>query len=590
MQTDANKNLAERLTKRFEALKGDMERTNWESHCDQVAEVVYPKAVGFTGRRTPGEKRVTRLYDPTGVHARTLLSAGLHGLATNPGASWFSLSLADEKLTQDDEAKQYLSDVEDVMWSEMYAPGTGLVTALNELYDEMISFGPGAMFITWDDEEEHLVFNTHPMNEVYIAESNKQKVDTVFRRFQWSVRQIVEEWGKENVSDEVMKLYREGKLDERREICHAIYPRRGQKDRTTDAGKDAPENMPFASVYLETDTKHVLHNGGFLEFPWAIPRWTKGAGEVYGRSPAMTALPFINMLQQMVKTTIVAAQKMTDPPLFAPDDAFIAPLRTVPGGVNFYRGSREIFPMPFNGNLPVTMEMMDGIRNQIRTIFFVDQLQFVMDANMTATEVMQRTQERMRLLGPVLGRLESELLGVMVERIFGVLDRAGRLPPPPEIVQERNYTVEYTSPIAQAQKAVELDAIPKVFELIAMYQNDPASLAEAMEILPIAKVLPYVIDKLNIDPDMVASEEELAALAQQKQQMQQMQAAQQTAGIAEQSAGALDKAAGAALKGGQADGAALGANMAGGAESAQGLTGSVDPALLDQLQQALGQQ
>ena len=83
-----------------------------------------------------------------------------------------------------------------------------------------------------------------------------------------------------------------------------------------------------------------------------------------GRSPAMVALPDVKMLNLMSKTIIQAAQKQIDPPLLVPDDGFLLPIRTQPGGLNFFRsGSRDtITPLNTGANIPIGINMEEQRR------------------------------------------------------------------------------------------------------------------------------------------------------------------------------------------------------------------------------------
>jgi hypothetical protein len=98
------------------------------------------------------------------------------------------------------------------------------------------------------------------------------------------------------------------------------------------------KDKPIASVYYHADTRMLLSEGGFDDFPFMVPRFVKDSVSTYGRSPAMNALPDVKMLNKMSEVTIRAAQKQIDPPLMVPDDGFMLPVRTTPGSLNFYRG------------------------------------------------------------------------------------------------------------------------------------------------------------------------------------------------------------------------------------------------------------
>jgi hypothetical protein len=227
-----------------------------------------------------------------------------------------------------------------------------------------------------------------------------------------------------------------------------------------------------------------ISQGGFEELPYVVPRFLKATGEVMGRSPAMTALPDVKMLNLMSKTIIQAAQKQIDPPLLVPDDGFLLPIRTQPGGLNFFRsGSREtITPLNTGANIPIGLNMEEQRRTAIRQAFYVDQILTAGSPQMTATEVIQRQEERMRVIGPVLGRLMNEMLRPLIDRVFALMLRNDMLAPAPEILQGRDIDIEYVSPLARAQKSSSLNNTMRALEIL----------------LPLAQSLP-VGD--HIDPD-----------------------------------------------------------------------------------------
>ncbi len=498
---------AEKLCKRFDHLHGD--RGTWMSHWQEVAEYIFPRRADFNVERTAGDKRMAKVYDSTGIQGLELLAAGLHGMATNPASRWFALKTDDDRLNEDDSIREWMSQVEDIIFSKLHSPSSSITTHLHELYLDYAAFGTAVMFIG-TSKDDNLLFQTRFLGECVIDENSEGRVDTVIRCFKMTVRQVYQQWG-DKVSSDVKKKFNDGKLDEKIEILHAVFPR---EDRDKD--KETPDNMPFASVYLEKKEKHVLQEGGFEEFPYAVPRWYKVAGEKYGRSPAMTALPDVKMLQEMVKTTLKAAQKIVDPPLMVPDEGELGPVRTVPGGLNFYRDeNRLIFPLQTGANIPISLEMMQDLRNRILSTFFVDQLQMTGDADMTATEVMQRTEERMRLLGPILGRMEAELLGPIISRVFGILARSGELPEQPEALDGVEWRVEYVSPIAIAQRGQKVERAVQMLTIAGqMAAFDPNIMAR----FDSENFLPWIANEIGVDPDIILDDEEFA----QKQQAMQI--------------------------------------------------------------------
>lgn len=478
------------------------------SHCQEVAEYIFPIRASFNTERTEGDKRNQKILDSTGSLGHQTLASGMHGMASNPASQWFTIKTDDEELNENDKVRTWLTDVTDRMFARMHSTQSSITTHLHELYLDLAAFGTAVMFIGQTDEE--ILFQTRFLGECVIDENAEGRVDTVIRSFKMTARQVVQKWG-EAASEDTKKFVLDGKLDQKIDLLHAVFPRSDRDERET------PDNMPFASIYLERKGEHKLQEGGFEEFPYAVPRWFKAAGEKYGRSPAMTALADVKMLQQMMATTIKAAQKSADPPLLVPHGDVIGPVRTVPGGLTFYRpGSGSMIqPLVTGANFNLSFEMMRDVRQRIASAFYVDQLQFSFDTKMTATEVMQRTEERMRLLGPILGRMESELLGPIITRVFGIMTRAGEFPPQPEELDGVEWRVEYTSPLALAQRSQRVDrAIMMITAAAPVAQFDPGVFARFNS----EDFLPWIASTLGVDPELVLDDEEFAA----KQQATQM--------------------------------------------------------------------
>ena len=510
-QTDKAKN----LLKRFDRLKS--QRQNWESHWQEVADYMQPRKADVTKSRSKGDKRTELIFDSSPLQSVELLSASLHGMLTNPSTPWFSLKFKNEDMEGEDEAKLWLESATEVMYSAFNQ--SNFQQEIFELYHDLITFGTAAMFIE-EDDEDNLKFSTRHINEIYISENEKGRIDTVFRKFRISARAAIRKFG--NVSNNIAVIAKKDPYEEV-EILHAVYPRDDYNPKKQDT-----ENMQFESIYLDADSGEELSVSGFREFPFVVPRYLKASHEIYGRSPAMTALPDVKMLNEMSKTIIKSAQKQVDPPLLVPDDGFLLPVRTVPGGLNFYRaGTRDrIEPLNIGANNTLGLNMEEQRRNSIRNAFYVNQLQMQDGPQMTATEVIQRNEEKMRLLGPVLGRLQSELLKPLIDRSFAILMRKNLFPNPPEFLSGQDIEIEYVSPLAKAQKSTELSSIMRAVEILGSLSNvapvfDHINMDKLVRHLTSIVGVPQKI--LKPQAELNAERQEAAAQAEQQQQMQQMQ-------------------------------------------------------------------
>ena len=514
-RTDLTKN----LLSRYERLEG--QRQNWETHWQEVADYMQPRKADVTKKRARGDKRMEQVFDSSPIQAVELLAASLHGMLTNPSTPWFTLRFKDEDIDNEDEAKLWLEASTDAMYTAFNR--SNFQQEIFELYHDLITFGTAAMFIE-EDDDDIIKFSTRHINEVFIAENDKGRIDTIYRRFNISARAAIQKFG-DAVSSDVQGKSNKNPYEEV-EILHAVYPRS-----EFNPNKKDKANMPFESVYMEYKNGNELSVGGFKEFPFVVPRYLKASNEIYGRSPAMTALPDVKMLNEMCKTTIKAAQKQVDPPLLVPDDGFLLPVRTVPGGLNFYRsGTRDrIEPLNIGANNPLGLNMEQQRRDSIRAVFYVNQLMMQQGPQMTATEVIQRNEEKMRLLGPVLGRLQSELLKPLIDRVFAILLRNNMLPQAPEFLSGRDIEIEYVSPLAKAQKSTELQSIMRAVEILGSLAN----VAPVFDYVNFDNLVKHLADIVGVPQKILKSQSQVNAerqqAQQQQQEMQQMQQLQQVA-------------------------------------------------------------
>jgi hypothetical protein len=514
----AQTDLAKNLLKRYDRLKS--QRQNWESHWQEVADYMQPRKADVTKTRSRGDKRTELIFDSSPLQSVELLAASLHGMLTNPSTPWFSLRFKAEDIEFEDEAKEWLESATETMYAAFNK--SNFQQEIFELYHDLITFGTAAMFVE-EDDEDILKFSTRHINEIFIAENDKGRIDTVFRKFKLSARAAIQKFG--DVSTNIATVAKKDPYEEV-EMLHAVYPRSD-----FDPKKQDKQNMPFESVYIEAGTGEELSVSGFREFPFVVPRYLKASHEIYGRSPAMTALPDVKMLNEMSKTTIKSAQKQVDPPLLVPDDGFILPVRTVPGGLNFYRaGTRDrIEPLNIGANTPLGLNMEEQRRNSIRNAFYVNQLMMQTGPQMTATEVIQRNEEKMRLLGPVLGRLQSELLKPLIDRAFALILRKNLFKPAPEFLSGKDIEIEYVSPLAKAQKSSELQSIMRAIEIMGSLSN----VAPVFDHINMDKLVRHLADIVGVPQKILKPQSELNAERQQAQaqqeQMMQMQQLQQVA-------------------------------------------------------------
>lgn len=514
------------LMKRFGSLK--TYRSNWESHWQEIGDFVAPNKGNITKKRTHGDKNTERIFDGTAQFAAELMASSMHGMLTNSGTPWFSLRYTDEEFETDDTSKEWLEAATDTMYVEIGR--SNFHEAINELYFDLVTFGTAVMFVD-TDKEGTLRFSTRHISECYVSEDEFGRVDTVFREFKMPARAAVAQFGEENITQRLLKKSQDDPY-EMVELLHVVMPRYDRDTVKIDA-----KNKPVASIYLDPGDKKIISESGFDEFPYMVPRFRKASYENgYGRSPAMTALADIKMLNEMSKAVIQAAQLQIHPPLLVPDDGFILPVRTVPGGLNFYRsGTRDrIEPLNIGANNPLGENQLEQRRTAIRAAFYVDQLVTGNRPGMTATEVIQKSTEKMRILAPLTGRLQSELLRPLIDRIFNLISKKKGFAPAPETMAGNEIDIEYVSPLAKAQRQGDIQASLELFQFLApLMQVDP----NVVDFLDVDGLAKHIIKTTGVPASVVRGAEEVAVIREQKQQMQAQMAQDQRTAMLAQAAG-----------------------------------------------------
>lgn len=492
----------------------ETDRYGWETYWQDIIDYCLPNRAPVIGDGTPGEDRTTKIYDSTAVRAVVNLASSLNSFITNPQTNWFLLDVDDEKLSQDLEVKQWLEQVSLILRKSLDA--SNFYTQIHEAYIDISSLGTAAVYIEPRfDDANYLNFSTRHIKEMFIAENRFGEVDTVFRRFSMPHRQIIQQWGKKAPKQVIDKV--KDKPDEEREILHAVYPR--EEYNTTK--KDA-KNMPFASVWIDVEGKELISEGGFESFPYAVVRWTKSSGEVFGRSPALNALSDIKTLNQMMYTLLNTGNKVADPPMTVPDEGCEIEDVT-PGSLLYYDARLGVKPeyMQLGSNLPVTYDMIAEMRNIVKEAFFENALRIAAKDRMTAEEIRERRTENARIIGPAFGRLMSELIDKIITRSLGILSKSvvvqkdgttkKVLPPAPDKIIGIPFKIKYKSPITVSMKQYEANKLMQyVGYLLDVYKIKP----EALDNINLDEVIREIATLSDIEPRLMRLKKDVEKIRQ----------------------------------------------------------------------------
>lgn len=497
------------------------ERATWYPHWKELSDYLLPRnGRFFIQDRDRGQRRHNSIYDNTGTRALRILGAGMMSGATSPARPWFRLTISDPDLAQFGPVKQWLSDVTGLMLSVFSKSNT--YRSLHSMYEELGCFGTAAS-IVMDDFNNVIHHQSLTTGEFCIATDFRGNVNTIYREFQKTVHEIVEEFGYKNCSKTVQNMFDRGTLDTWVTIVQAIEPR---SDRERDVRKKDAKNMPYKSCYFELNAEpyKYLRESGFKRFPALAPRWAVAGGDIYGNSPGMEALGDVKQLQHEQLRKAQGIDYKTLPPLQVPTSLKNRDVDRMPGGISYYDATTPSggIRSAFEVNLDLSHLLMDiqDVRERIKGSFYADL--FLMLANstntsMTATEVAERHEEKLLMLGPVLERLHNELLDPMIEMTFDRMVEAGIVPQPPEELQGMDISVEFVSMLAQAQRAIATNGIDRfVGNLGAVAGFKP----DVLDKFNSDEWADAYSDMLGVDPKLIIPNDKVAVIRQERAKAQ----------------------------------------------------------------------
>lgn len=520
-------------------LQAEMEsdRATLEGHCREIAE-----RMGFFSQfngeqNNPGEKRTDKQFDSTAPLALDRFAAAMESILTPRSGRWHKITQAARSVKPTHAVKLWNEEVTDLLFRVRYAPRANFASQMHETYTGLGAYGTGGIFVD-DIIGVGIRYTALHLSEMYIAQDYSGRIDTVHRKFEMTAANAVK-WFKSRprsgVMPEKIRDAAEKRPNEKFWFLHCVKPNgdyiRGRKDW---------KGMRLSSVYVSVEGRAVLDEGGYRVMPYAASRYVTSPREVYGRSPAMTVLPDIKMLNEMEKTNIRAAHRRVQPPLLAQADGALTGFKLQPDAINYggldAQGNPMVRPLDTRADLGLGLELTDQKRGLINDAFLNTLFQILVEnRTMTATEAMFRAQEKGALLAPVGGRQQSELLGVIIERELDILSMAGQLPPMPRELMDAGglVEIEYTSPLAQAQRAEEGVGILRSMEAMSpLAQIDPRS----MRRVNADKTMQRLWEINGAPLDCLYSDDELEAMDEMEGQAAQAAQLLEAAPVAAQAA------------------------------------------------------
>jgi Bacteriophage head to tail connecting protein. len=505
----------------------ETERYGFASHWQEIVDYILWFRQNIVSNGPAGDKKTSKINDGSGTYYAMLFAAGFAAKNVNPAMPWFQLQAEDDAVKDSREVRLWLDGLQRLFYDVFRK--SNFYTADKESTIDWACFGTSALFVG-----PHPRWGCHFQNvnlgEVFLAVNQYDQVDTLFRKFEFTAQQIVQQWGEGKVSGKVRELIKNSKPHDKVMLVHAVQPRLDRDPRKLDN-----RNLPFESTYFEYDNNHLLEESGYPDFPYCVPRYIVMKPEVYGRGLGMMALPDVKELQVRVRDTTRAGQLQLEPPILLADDGFAgSPIKRIPGGYTFAKSEGrmqdKIGVFPTAGNLAWSEEGLDGLRRRIGQTFYADLMSVAMDKQVTLGEFMEVAQEKMQFLGDALTRRQDEMYKPLFDRVFQIYWEAGKIPMPPrELIGEDGslkFKVEYISAMARAQKRAESQGIIQAAGFIG--QVAQARGPEALDVLDWDGAQRIVLEnygvpqRLIVDPKQVSQVRQARAQAAQEEKMAAM--------------------------------------------------------------------
>ena len=497
------------------------ERATWWAHWQEITTFILPRnGRYFRQDRDKGHRRHNSIYDNTGTRALRTLGAGMMAGATSPARPWFRLATADTDLNKFQPVKMWLDDVTKRMLIVFSKSNT--YRNLHSMYEELGAFGTAASIVLPSETD---IIHHYPVTcgEYCLAQNYQGEICTLYREFEKTVGELVREFGYDNCSTTVRHMYNTGNLAQWIPIVHAIEPRQDRDRKKKDA-----KNMAWGSWYFEVggEDGKFLRESGFKQFPCVAPRWAVAGGDIYGNSPGMEALGDIKQLQHEQLRKGQAIDYQTKPPLLMPASMKNRDIDTLPGGISFVTDPNAVIRSAFDVNLNLQHLLGDiqDTRERIRGSFYADlflMLHNATDTRMTATEVAERHEEKLLMLGPVIERLHNELLEPLVDITFTHMVSAGIIPPAPPEMQGMDLSIEFVSMLAQAQRAIGTNSIDRLIGNIGAIAQFKPDILDKFDSDQWADVYS---DMLGVDPSLIIADKNVAVIREARNKAQAAQA------------------------------------------------------------------
>lgn len=490
--------------------KAQARKDEWRSIYEDCYEFALPQRNLYNGYyegKVAGKAKMTRVFDSTAMASTKRFANRLQSGLFPPNRHWCRLEpgsgIPEEQRPQ---AQEILDAYTDIMFDQLRQ--TSFDLAMGEFLLDLC-VGTAVMMITPGDEVTPLRFTAIPQYLVAIEEGANGIVDNVYRKMRIKAEAIQREFPDVVITtdlqdaidrrgSEELDLFDAIIFDQQtgRYHYHVIWPYKSQE-----------------LVYREMQSN-----------PFIVARFSKTAGEVYGRGPLVDAIADIKTLNKTVELVLKNASLSISGVFLAADDGVLNPqnVKIQPGAIipvarNGGPQGASLAPLPRGGDFNTSQIVMNDLRMNIKKVLMDDTLPPDTMSARSATEIAQRQAELATNLGSAFGRLMTEIMNPMIARILSVLDKEGLINMPLKVngVQVK---IAPVSPLAEAPKMEEVNKVLNFMQIVN------AMGPEGQMAINVQEAIAFIAEKMGVDQGILNSPEEMQMMMMQQQMMAQQQA------------------------------------------------------------------
>lgn len=525
-------------------------RSVFESHWQEIAEFVMPRAAEFTRVWTQGAKRTWRQFDAFSTLALSRFAAAMEGGLIPRASTWHHLTTGDDELDEMREVREYMEEVNRILHRMRYSVNANFASQAHEMFMSLGAFGTAVMWCPLNEQRSGLLYKTVHLAEMFIAEDQHGRPHIAHRKFESNPIKMAKRFGYDKLPPRAVTALDNGDYEMKFQLLHAVRP-----NEEWDRMSLGFNGMPFTETWLSMDDEHVLERGGYETMPYLISRHVTSPTETYGRSPAMQMLPDIKMANEVARITIDAANLQIDPPWLLAHQDVLGQFSARPGARNYggidEGGNQLVLPLISGAKPELGMEMLQRIHSGIDDAFLGVYFRTLLEnPQMTATQALLVAQQQGQMAQPVIGRQQTEWLGPMLRREAQVAAESGKLPTPPRALVRHiedsgePLGIRYESPLARQAQQEEAIAILRTFEQMApiLEAMPPEERPEMIRKFDFDKISERLARLNGMPAELFKSEEEIERLSQAQGEMASQQSLLEAAPVAASAAKTLAEA------------------------------------------------